>query len=153
MVRHHQAGAFRARADFCDLHAAIVEHVRDGSTVRVRLLLSETDHQFVNVGMAGVKTPRVSTKQGEPSEQWGEEVSRMYAIVSFYRTLTHGTLGIGQVFHRVEAAATTCSSDAPLPTAIDCYSVPSQFIKYSTPSYDLDRQRYALYSSLFLGKE
>jgi len=148
MVRHHQAGAFHAWADCCDLRAAIVEHVRDGSTVRVRLLLSETEHQFVNVGMAGVKTPRVSTKQGEPSEQWGEEVNRIYAIVSFYRTLTHGTLGIGKVFHRVEAAATTCSSDAPLSTAIDCYSIPSQFIKYSTPSDDLDWQWYVLYFSL-----
>ena len=75
-------------ADFCGRHAAIVEHVRDGSTVRVRLLLSEDEHQFVNVAMAGVKTPRTSAKQGEPSEQWGEEVTRIYAVVLCYRALT-----------------------------------------------------------------
>ena len=67
--------------DFRGPHAAIVEHVRDGSTVRVRLFLSDDEHQFVNVAMAGVKTPRVSTKLGEPSEQWGEEVTCIYAIV------------------------------------------------------------------------
>jgi len=55
--------------------------VRDGSTVRVRLLLPEGDHQFVNVGMAGVRTPRPSTKQGEPSEQWGEEVTICYRFL------------------------------------------------------------------------
>ncbi|KAF9648581.1 transcription factor [Thelephora ganbajun] len=52
---------------------AIIENVKDGSTVRVRLLLSEDEHQFVNVAMAGVRTPRASTKQGESSEQWSEE--------------------------------------------------------------------------------
>ncbi|KIK67322.1 hypothetical protein GYMLUDRAFT_37413 [Collybiopsis luxurians FD-317 M1] len=52
---------------------AIVEQVRDGSTLRVRLLLPEGDHQFVNVALAGVRAARASTKQGEPSEPWGEE--------------------------------------------------------------------------------
>jgi endonuclease YncB( thermonuclease family) len=52
----------------------IVENVRDGSTVRVRMLLSDNEHQFVNIAMAGVRAPRASTKQGEPAEQWGEEV-------------------------------------------------------------------------------
>jgi len=79
----------RVWTDFCGRHAAIVEHVRDGSTVRVRLLLSEGEHQFANVGMAGVKTPRTSAKQGELSEQWGEEVTRIYAIVFCYKELTN----------------------------------------------------------------
>lgn len=52
---------------------AIVEHVRDGSTLRVRLLLPDGDHQVVNVALAGVRSPRAGSKQGEPSEQWGEE--------------------------------------------------------------------------------
>jgi endonuclease YncB( thermonuclease family) len=68
-------------------HAAIVEHVRDGSTVRVRLFLPEGDHQFVTVAMAGVRTPRVSVKQGEPSEQWGEEVTRIYAIFFLFQDI------------------------------------------------------------------
>ena len=76
-------------ANFCGWYVAIVEHVRDGSTVRVRLLLSEGEHQFVNVAMAGVRTPRTSAKQGEPSEQWGEEVTHMYAIIFLDRVLTH----------------------------------------------------------------
>ena len=54
----------------------------------MRLFLSDDEHQFVNVAMAGVKTPRVSTKLGELSEQWGEEVTRIYAIIFCYRVLT-----------------------------------------------------------------
>ena len=72
----------------CGEDIAIVENVRDGSTVRARLLLSESEHQFVNVAMAGVRTPRASTKQGEPSEQWGEEVIRVYALRVFNTALT-----------------------------------------------------------------
>ncbi|KAF9060106.1 transcription factor [Rhodocollybia butyracea] len=52
---------------------AIVEQVRDGTTLRVRLLLPEGDHQVVNIALAGVRAARASTKQGEPSEPWGEE--------------------------------------------------------------------------------
>ncbi|KAL0565818.1 hypothetical protein V5O48_016203 [Marasmius crinis-equi] len=52
---------------------AIVEQVRDGSTLRVRLLLPEGDHQIVNIALAGVRSPRASSKQGETAEPWGEE--------------------------------------------------------------------------------
>jgi staphylococcal nuclease domain-containing protein 1 len=37
------------------------------------MLMPEGDHQFVNLALAGVRSPRASTKQGEPSELWGEE--------------------------------------------------------------------------------
>lgn len=56
------------------LSKAIVEQVRDGSTLRVRLLLPEGDHQIVNIALAGVRCPKASTKQGETAETWGEEV-------------------------------------------------------------------------------
>lgn len=128
----------------CGLHPAIVEQVRDGSTVRVRLLLPEGDHQFVNVAMAGVRTPRASSKQGEPSEQWGEQVTRIYAVVSFCGALTHDILAAGQVLYRVEATSTTRSGDASLHTAIDRHSIPGRFIKCSSPSDDLYWQRYVL---------
>ncbi|ETW80350.1 hypothetical protein HETIRDRAFT_384869 [Heterobasidion irregulare TC 32-1] len=52
---------------------AIVEAVRDGTTFRVRLMMPEGEHQFVNVALAGVRSARAASKQGEPSEQWGEE--------------------------------------------------------------------------------
>ncbi|KZT65949.1 hypothetical protein DAEQUDRAFT_696411 [Daedalea quercina L-15889] len=52
---------------------AIIEQVKDGSTVRVRLLLPEGDHQFANIAMAGVRCARVASKPGETSEPWGEE--------------------------------------------------------------------------------
>ncbi|KAG6879666.1 hypothetical protein C0992_013202 [Termitomyces sp. T32_za158] len=52
---------------------AIVEYVKDGTTLRVRLLLPDGEHQIVNIALAGVRSPRASTKQGELSEPWGEE--------------------------------------------------------------------------------
>ncbi|KAF9263252.1 hypothetical protein L218DRAFT_959268 [Marasmius fiardii PR-910] len=52
---------------------AIVEQVRDGSTLRVRLLLPEGDHQMANIALAGVRSARASSKQGETAEPWGEE--------------------------------------------------------------------------------
>ncbi|KAF8161178.1 hypothetical protein B0H34DRAFT_781782 [Crassisporium funariophilum] len=52
---------------------AIVEQVRDGTTLRVRLLMPDGEHQMVNIALAGVRSARASTKQGEPSEPLGEE--------------------------------------------------------------------------------
>lgn len=53
---------------------AIVEQVRDGTTLRVRLILPEGDHQMANIALAGVRSPKAASKQGEASETWGEEV-------------------------------------------------------------------------------
>ncbi|KAG2043573.1 transcription factor [Suillus americanus] len=52
---------------------ALVEQVRDGSTLRVRLLMPDGEHQIVNIALAGVRCARTSPKQGEPSEPWAEE--------------------------------------------------------------------------------
>jgi staphylococcal nuclease domain-containing protein 1 len=52
---------------------AIVEQVRDGTTLRVRLLMPDGEHQMANIALAGVRSARASSKQGEPSEPWGEE--------------------------------------------------------------------------------
>ncbi|WVF72237.1 hypothetical protein IAT40_007049 [Kwoniella sp. CBS 6097] len=55
---------------------AIVEQVRDGTQLRVRLLLDEENHQFVNLTLAGAKSPRASFgRDGDVSlsEPWGEE--------------------------------------------------------------------------------
>ncbi|KAF5321013.1 hypothetical protein D9619_001893 [Psilocybe cf. subviscida] len=52
---------------------AIVEQVRDGTTLRARLLMPDGEHQIINLALAGVRSARASSKQGEPSEPWGEE--------------------------------------------------------------------------------
>jgi len=54
---------------------AIVEQVRDGSTLRVRLILSDELHQIVSVMLAGVKSPKFG-RDNEPNEQYAEEVSK-----------------------------------------------------------------------------
>ncbi|KAG0706093.1 hypothetical protein DFH29DRAFT_903564 [Suillus ampliporus] len=52
---------------------ALVEQVRDGSTLRVRLFMPDGEHQMVNIALAGVRCARTSSKQGELSEPWAEE--------------------------------------------------------------------------------
>ncbi|KAI0700878.1 hypothetical protein BC835DRAFT_1404699 [Cytidiella melzeri] len=52
---------------------AIVEQVKDGSTLRVRLLLPDGDHQFVNITLAGVRSPRCANRPEETTEPFGEE--------------------------------------------------------------------------------
>jgi len=59
-----------------ELTEAIVEQVRDGTQLRVRLILDDSNHQFINLVIAGAKSPRASvTRDGEvtPAEPWGEE--------------------------------------------------------------------------------
>ncbi|OJT09282.1 nuclease domain-containing protein 1 [Trametes pubescens] len=51
----------------------LIEQVKDGSTLRIRLLMPDGDHQFVNIALAGVRCARAGGKPGEVSEQWGEE--------------------------------------------------------------------------------
>lgn len=55
---------------------AIVEQVRDGTQLRVRLLLDDNSHQFINLVVAGAKSPRAGfQRDGETTgaEPWGEE--------------------------------------------------------------------------------
>lgn len=56
---------------------SVVEQVRDGSMLRVRLFLSGRHHQVVNLSLAGIKAPRISGAGGpnshEPSEPFAEE--------------------------------------------------------------------------------
>ena len=43
--------------------------------------MPDGSHQFVNIALAGVRSPRASGKQGETAEQWGDEVSLSQLIV------------------------------------------------------------------------
>ncbi|ELU42454.1 transcription factor [Rhizoctonia solani AG-1 IA] len=60
---------------------AIVEQVRDGSTLRVRLLMPEDQHQFANISLAGVRCPRAGGRDGETAEEFGEESVRSRRFV------------------------------------------------------------------------
>ncbi|KAI9571098.1 hypothetical protein HD554DRAFT_2239128 [Boletus coccyginus] len=52
---------------------ALVEQVRDGSTLRVRLFLPDGGHQLINIALAGVRCARTSSKPDESPEPWAEE--------------------------------------------------------------------------------
>ncbi|KAG8899320.1 hypothetical protein FRB99_006782 [Tulasnella sp. 403] len=66
----------------------IVENVRDGSNLRVRLILSPAEHQFVNLSLAGVKCPRAAAREGEVSEPIGEEAKQFVDIRLLQRPVT-----------------------------------------------------------------
>ena len=38
--------------------------------------MPDGEHQFVNITLAGARSPRAASKQGETSEPFGDEVSR-----------------------------------------------------------------------------
>lgn len=52
---------------------AIVESVRDGSTLRVRLLISASEHKIVNLAIGGIKAPRMGGGGEIGGEPWAEE--------------------------------------------------------------------------------
>lgn len=58
----------------------MVEQVRDGTTLRVRLFLPDNVHQMANVALAGVRSAKAATRQGEAAEPWGEEVTIKAAL-------------------------------------------------------------------------
>jgi endonuclease YncB( thermonuclease family) len=68
-------GLFSMGSRLNPYHTGLVEQVRDGSTLRVRLFMPDGEHQVINIALAGVRCARAASKQGEPSEPWGEEVS------------------------------------------------------------------------------
>lgn len=68
-----------------------MEQVRDGTTLRARLFMPDGEHQIVNIALAGVRSARVSSKQGETSEPWGEEV-HFIIFTSSYRFLNGSIL-------------------------------------------------------------
>ncbi|GAA5875888.1 hypothetical protein JCM3774_001113 [Rhodotorula dairenensis] len=55
---------------------AIVEGVTNGSQIRARLLISPEHHQFVNLGLAGIRAPRsgnLSGREDVQGEEFGDE--------------------------------------------------------------------------------
>ena len=106
---------------------AIVEQVKDGSTVRVRLLMPEGDHQFANIAMAGVRCARVASKPGETSEPWGEEVgSRLPCVLRRGPSVhVYEVMSSGQVLHGDAPAPTTGSCGTLVAPQRDGNSVPS----------------------------
>ncbi|KAH9054184.1 transcription factor [Lactarius vividus] len=94
---------------------AIVESVRDGTTLRVRLLMPEGEHQFVNVTLAGARSPRAASKQGETSEPWADEAKYFTESRLLQRAVKVQLLSLPT------ATATpfqTNSSTAPAPASI-----------------------------------
>lgn len=77
-VEHNMADAYNFLAEWKGKEIeSVVEQVRDGNMLRVRLFLTSRHHQVVNLSLAGIKAPRMTGAGGpnsnEPSEPLAEE--------------------------------------------------------------------------------
>lgn len=87
--------------------SAIVEQVRDGTQLRVRLLLDDTHHQFVNLVVAGAKSPRAAGRDGDSAEPWGEEAKFFTEVRLLQRPV------------KVRLLSAPASGPAPFPAATE----------------------------------
>ncbi|TKY87388.1 hypothetical protein EX895_004065 [Sporisorium graminicola] len=98
---------------------SIVEQVRDGSMLRVRLLLSSTHQQMVNLSLAGIKAPRVTGGGGasptDASEPYGEEAKFFVESRLLQRNIKVTLLSVPQPVAAPTPFAST-SSAPPTPT-------------------------------------
>jgi hypothetical protein len=109
------------------LSPAIVESVRDGTTLRVRLFMPDGEHQFVNITLAGARSPRAASRQGETSEPLGDEVSCVNAqrvLLGCANSLTPN--GVGKIFHRIASSSTGSQSATSFRAHRDRDTVPNK---------------------------
>ncbi|CBQ72213.1 conserved hypothetical protein [Sporisorium reilianum SRZ2] len=97
---------------------SIVEQVRDGSMLRVRLLLSSTHQQMINLSLAGIKAPRVTGGGGasptDASEPFGEEAKFFVESRLLQRNIKVTLLSVPQPVAAPTPFASTASA-APAP--------------------------------------
>ena len=60
--------------------------------------MPEGDHQFVNITLAGVRSPRVASRPDETTEPFGEEVCSCFR--DFNSTESEPDF-VGEILHRV----------------------------------------------------
>lgn len=95
---------------------SIVEQVRDGSMLRVRLLLSPKHHQMVNLSLAAIKAPRVAGGPTDSSEPFGEEAKFFVESRLLQRNIRVTLLSVPQpVTAPTPFAATASAAPAPPP--------------------------------------
>ncbi|KAM0752525.1 hypothetical protein T439DRAFT_324618 [Meredithblackwellia eburnea MCA 4105] len=100
---------------------AIIEATPNGSTVRARLLLSPTEHQVVQVGLAGVRAPRSGNPtapagEGSQGEEFGDE-ARYFVETRLLQRQIKVTLLSLPTPTVAPAAFSSTTSTAPAPTA------------------------------------
>lgn len=94
---------------------AVIEACLNGSTVRARLLLTPTQHQFVTVGFAGVRAPRAGNNADDAagSEEFGSE-ARFFSDSRLLQRQIKITL---LALPTPQVAPTAFGSEAPATTA------------------------------------
>ncbi|CAO1630889.1 unnamed protein product [Parajaminaea phylloscopi] len=101
---------------------SIVEQVRDGSLLRIRLLLTPKRHQLINLHLAGIKTPRVSGGGGPNSvdtggEPFGEESKFFVETRLLNRDIKVTLLAVPQPLAAPTPFSATATAPAPAPAS------------------------------------
>ena len=85
--------------------------------------MPEGEHQFVNITLAGARSPRAASKQGETSEPWADEVSRSWGLIC---TTWATNFLLGEILHGVASTSTRCESATPLTAHCNCHPISNQ---------------------------
>ncbi|KAL4074142.1 hypothetical protein J3A83DRAFT_4400199 [Scleroderma citrinum] len=126
---------------------ALVESVRDGSTLRVRLFMPDGEHQMVNITLAGVRCSRIASKPGETSEPWAEEVRvPVTLLVPQFKSLDNSP---GKILHRMASTPADCPRSYPIITKFYRHTVPNWCQPGSAP-YCINLHRIRQVVSLFV---
>jgi len=89
--------------------------------------MPDGEHQMINIALAGVRCARTPSKQGEPSELWAEEVSKLTCRSNRLRIAF-----AGEIFHGVQAAPATCTGGYTIVANFDSDTIPSRCQQCST---------------------
>jgi staphylococcal nuclease domain-containing protein 1 len=85
--------------------------------------MPEGEHQFVNVTLAGARSPRAASKQGETSEPWADEVSHIRGpSCAAWAT----NFSLGEILYRIASASAPRESATSLVAHCDCHPVSNQ---------------------------
>ncbi|PWN46841.1 hypothetical protein IE53DRAFT_288596 [Violaceomyces palustris] len=95
---------------------SIVEQVRDGSMLRVRMLLAPKHHQFINLSLAGIKSPRAGGPSANDSaEPFGEEAKFFVESRLLQRNVRVTLLSVPQPVAAPISFASASSTTTPPP--------------------------------------
>lgn len=89
--------------------------------------MPDGEHQFVNITLAGARSPRTASKQGETSEPLGDEVSRYRSLTNAAGTLILHPNHLGEIFYRIASTSTHSQSATSFTAYRDRHAVPDQW--------------------------
>ena len=89
--------------------------------------MPDGEHQFVNITLAGARSPRAASKQGETSEPFGDDVSRYGSPTNTASALILSSNHLGEIFHGIAPTSTRSQSTTSFTTYCDRHAIPDEW--------------------------